>query len=153
MQQRWHAASPHVLSLTRAVLGMMFAQHGCAKLFGMFGGTVVTAPLMVTAGWLELVGGTLIMVGLLTRPSAFVMSGMMAVAYFMAHASHGFWPIVNKGEPAVLYCFVFFYLAFAGGGSVSLDAWLLASRNRKVPQSPPSTTTPTVTRRMSTARS
>lgn len=71
---------------------------------------------------LEFAGGLLILVGLLTRPVAFVLSGMMAVAYFIAHAPNGFWPLLNKGETVVLYCFAFFYLAFAGGGSWSLDA-------------------------------
>lgn len=124
MKQRWCAAGPYVLSLMRLVVGLMFAQHGCAKLLGWFGGTVATAPLLVVAAWLELIGGGLILVGLLTRPAAFIVSGQMAVAYFMAHAPQGSWPIVNKGEPAVLYCFIFFYLAFAGGGPLSLDAVL-----------------------------
>jgi putative oxidoreductase len=79
-------------------------------------------PLSLTAGILEFFGGLLLLVGLFTRPVAFILSGMMAVAYFMAHAPDGFWPLLNRGELAALYCFVFLYLSAAGGGPWSLDA-------------------------------
>lgn len=116
--------SPQVLSVLRIITGFLFLWHGTQKLFGFppseFKGEV---PAFITygAGGLEFVGGILIMIGLFTRPTAFIMSGLMAVAYFMAHGLNAFLPIVNKGELAVLYCFVFFYLFFAGGGAWSLD--------------------------------
>jgi len=85
--------------------------------------------LMGAAGLLELIGGALILIGLFTRPVAFVLSGFMAVAYFMAHFSRGFFPIANDGEPAVLYCFIFLFLAIAGAGALSVDRWR-ATRTR-----------------------
>lgn len=117
------------LSMMRAVAGFLFSQHGAQKLFGALGGEAVEmASLRGLAGVLEFFGGLLIMVGLFTRPVAFVLSGMMAVAYFMAHAPQGFWPIQNRGELAALYSFVFLFLAFMGGGDFSLDRVL---RKRK----------------------
>ena len=119
---RW---APYVLSVLRLVIGFLFAAHGAQKLLGfpvpMQTGTVPLLSFMGLAGALELVGGLLVMVGLFTRPAAFILSGQMAVAYFMAHAPHGFWPLLNKGELAVLYCFTFLYLSVAGGGEWSLD--------------------------------
>ncbi|NOT55518.1 MAG: DoxX family protein [Deltaproteobacteria bacterium] len=116
------------LPLLRIVTGVLFLQHGMQKLFGWFGGfgstPGATAPLfslMGVAGLLEVVGGLAIVVGAFTHVVAFVLSGMMAVAYFMAHAPRGFWPIQNEGELAVLYAFIFLYLATAGGGRWSLD--------------------------------
>lgn len=96
--------------------------HGLQKTLGLLGGKPVP-PLSLAgvAGYIELAGGILIMLGLFTRPVAFVLSGHMAVAYFMQHAPQGFWPIMNHGELAVVYCFVFLYLAFGGGGPWSLD--------------------------------
>jgi putative oxidoreductase len=110
----------------RIVAGFLFLQHGTAKLLGtphiaMFDGLQVFS-LIGLAGILELVGGLLILIGLFTRPAAFILSGEMAVAYFMAHAPHGLLPILNQGELAVMYCFVFLYLSVAGGGEFSLDA-------------------------------
>jgi putative oxidoreductase len=108
--------------------GLMFILHGGQKYFGWFGGvdqqggTVEMMSLMGLAGALELVGGALIILGLLTRPAAFILSGQMAVAYFMAHAPNGFWPIQNNGEPAALFSFIFLFLAFNGAGPLSLDA-------------------------------
>jgi putative oxidoreductase len=103
--------------------------HGLQKLFGLLGGKQVELmSLMGLAGVIELFGGLLILVGLFTRPVAFVISGFAAVAYFMAHAPQGFWPLLNKGELAVVYCFVFLYLSAAGGGEWSLDR-LLRSRS------------------------
>ncbi|HEX7241074.1 MAG TPA: DoxX family protein [Longimicrobiaceae bacterium] len=115
------------LALLRVAAGLMFAQHGAQKLFGAFGGMggsgakAEIASLMGVAGILELVGGLLIAIGLFTRPVAFVLAGQMAAAYFMAHASQGFWPILNQGEMAALYCFVFLYLSSRGGGRYSVD--------------------------------
>jgi putative oxidoreductase len=118
---------PRARSLLRIVAGFMFSLHGFQKLFGFFGGlggSGATAPfgsLVWVAGVLETFGGLLILLGLFTRPVAFVLCGQMAVAYFLQHSPGGFWPIVNRGELAALYCFVFLYLAIAGGGPVSLD--------------------------------
>jgi len=121
------ALTPVLLSLMRIVVGFLFMAHGTQKLFGM----PVTEPrdpvalmsLAGAAGVLEVFGGALILVGLFTRPVAFVLSGQMAVAYFMSHGPQGFWPILNRGELAALYSFVFLYLSAAGGGSLGLDAW------------------------------
>ena len=122
------AWSPRVLSVLRIITGFLFLWHGSQKLFNfpamppMPPGT--PAPpfaFLMFAGILEFLGGLLILIGLFTRPVAFVLSGMMAVAYFMGHASKGFLPLVNGGELAVLYCFVFLYFVFAGGGAWSLD--------------------------------
>ena len=108
----------------RLVAGFLFFEHGGQKLFGWFGAdhTVPIKSLMGLAGALEFLGGILIVLGLFTRPVAFLLSGEMAVAYFKAHAPHGIWPVANKGELAVLYCFVFLYLCIAGAGPFSLDA-------------------------------
>lgn len=118
--------SPRLLSVLRIMSGLLFMQHGTAKLLGipqmqMFA-KLQPFSLSWTAGVLELVGGALLVIGLFTRPVAFVLSGLMAFAYFIAHAPRGFYPIVNAGELAALYCFVFLYLAAAGGGSWSIDA-------------------------------
>lgn len=117
--------TPRLLSVLRIVTGFLFMAHGGQKLLGypaaMPGGPAPLASMMGVAGILELVGGLFIMLGLFTRPVAFILSGLMAVAYFMAHAPGGFWPLVNKGELSVLYCFVFLYLAVAGGGPWSID--------------------------------
>ncbi|HEX7130711.1 MAG TPA: DoxX family protein [Rhodanobacteraceae bacterium] len=120
----WIRWSPFFLSLLRAVAGFLFMQHGMEKLFGFPGGgnTVHLLSLMGLAGVLECFGGGLVLLGLFTRPIAFILSGEMAFAYFMAHfpANH-VWPILNHGNEAVLFCFVFLYLSAAGGGPVSLD--------------------------------
>jgi putative oxidoreductase len=104
----------------------MFLQHGTAKFFGFphvagFDNLQIFS-LLGAAGVLEIVGGVLLLIGLFTRPVAFILSGFMAVAYFMAHAPQGFYPLLNQGELAVLYCFVFLYLSVAGGGAWSADA-------------------------------
>ena len=117
-----------VYSIMRFVVGVLFACHGVQKIFGALGGKVAAAPLMQFGGWVELVGGILVAVGLFTRPAAFLSSGMMAVAYFMAHASGGLWPIVNKGELAVVYCFIFLFIFFYGSGRLSLDAMIFRNR-------------------------
>jgi putative oxidoreductase len=117
--------SERAYALFRFVAGFLFACHGAQKLFGVLGGKVVTSqPLYLTAGIIELAGGILIAVGLLASWAAFVASGQMAFAYFMAHAPQGFWPILNKGELAALYCFAFLYVATRGAGRYSLDALL-----------------------------
>jgi putative oxidoreductase len=114
-----------VYGIMRIVVGALFACHGAQKLFGAFGGPAMTGvPLMLAAGIIELVGGGLVAVGLVTSIAAFIASGQMAVAYFMAHASKGFWPIVNHGELAALYCFVFLYIAARGAGRLSMDAMI-----------------------------
>lgn len=117
--------SPRLLGLLRIVLGFLFLQHGTAKLFGvphvaMFDGLQLFS-MMGAAGVIELVGGVLLLVGLFTRPVAFILSGQMAAAYFIAHAPAGFLPILNGGEMAVMYCFTFLYFAAAGAGAFSLD--------------------------------
>ena len=109
-------------TLFRVFTGAMFASHGAQKLLGFFGGTKVTGLKLVTAGALELGGGVLIAVGLFTSVAAFIVCGEMAVAYFMAHAPQGFWPIVNHGELAVLYCFTWLFVWTHGPGRWSLDA-------------------------------
>jgi len=128
----WFAArSPELLSILRIMAALLFMEHGGMKLLGfpaaMPNGTVHVLSFFGVAGLLEIVGGGLVAIGLFTRAAAFVISGEMAVAYFMAHAPHGFWPALNHGEVAVLYCFVFLYLSAAGGGNWSLDR-LIAAR-------------------------
>ena len=108
----------------RIIVGLLFACHGAQKLFGMFGGKGGAQGMMMLGGVIELAGGLLIAIGLVTRPAAFLSSGMMAVAYFMAHASNGLMPIVNKGELAVIYCFVFLYIFFRGAGPLSVDSMI-----------------------------
>jgi putative oxidoreductase len=123
----WSKWSPALLSILRIVTAFLFMQHGAMKLLGFPGAgdhTVELMSLMGFAGVLELVGGGLVLIGLFTRPVAFILSGEMAFAYFMAHAPQGFWPVLNQGESAVLYCFVFLYLSAAGGGPWSLDRLL-----------------------------
>jgi len=120
----WSKWSPVLLSVLRIVTGFLFMQHGGMKLLGFPGAgdhKVELMSLMGFAGCLELIGGGLILIGLFTRPVAFILAGEMAFAYFMAHAPQGFWPVLNQGESAVLFCFVFLYLSAAGGGPWSLD--------------------------------
>lgn len=108
--------------LFRIVCGGLFAFHGAQKLFGAFGGNAVpVASMFGVAGIIELVGGLLVMIGLLTGLAAFIASGEMAAAYFMAHAPKGLWPIQNQGELAVLYCFAFLYIASRGAGRWGVD--------------------------------
>jgi len=117
--------SPYVLSILRLMAGLLFLEHGTSKVLG-FPSTGAPHGLHLTSlagfsGVLELVGGLLLVLGLFTRITAFILSGEMAFAYFMVHAPHGIYPLVNKGELAILYCFVFLYLAAAGGGAWALD--------------------------------
>ena len=122
------AWEPRILSILRIVLGLLYMQHGLFKIFGFPPGQTPAKPYVLMslvpglAGLLELIGGALVAIGLFTRIVAFILSGEMAFAYFMAHAPRAFYPYSNGGELAVLYCFAFLYLAFAGGGPWSLDA-------------------------------
>jgi putative oxidoreductase len=121
-------------SLLRLVAGFILFCPGTMKLFGWFGGMPAPMaghplpPLLLTAGIIEIVAGPLLMLGLFTRPVAFVTSGEMAFAYFIGHFPRGFWPIQNHGEPAVLLCFIFLFLAAAGPGPISLDRLWWGSR-------------------------
>jgi putative oxidoreductase len=120
---RW---SPVALSILRIVIGLLFIEHGSQKLFNFppsaqphEGGL---QGLMLIGAWMEFLGGLLILLGLFTRPVAFLLSGEMAVAYFMFHAKASLHPLINHGEIAVAYCFVFLYMAVAGAGPWSIDA-------------------------------
>ncbi|MFI5384838.1 MAG: DoxX family protein [Fimbriimonadales bacterium] len=120
--------------LLRVVAGLLMFQHGAMKLLGWFGGMPngVTPPLMSQTGIggvIEFAGGILILLGLFTPVAAFILSGEMAVAYWQFHAPNGTWPILNKGEPAVLLCFIFLYLAAQGGGDWSLDGLMLRKKS------------------------
>lgn len=114
--------SSPLLSLLRIAAGLAFLQHGVSKFFGIPPFPMPLNPLLYAAGTIELVGGALIVIGLFTRPAAFIASGMAAVAYFLVHAPQSFFPAVNQGEAALLYAFIFLYLAAAGGGAWSVDA-------------------------------
>ena len=123
-----------MLSVLRIVAGLLFLLHGTNKLFGYPPNPSMFPPMAFPAmslpwiaGCLEIIGGSLLIIGLFTRPVAFLHSGEMAVAYFMVHFPNGFWPLTNLGEAAVLYCFIWLYFAFAGGGAWSVDS-MLASR-------------------------
>ena len=128
MKQVGTGFSRYALSLLRIAAGFTFTLHGAQKLFGWLGGSggakAELFSLVGLAGVLEFFGGLLILAGLFTRPVAFILCGEMAFAYFRSHAPKGFWPILNGGELAVLYCFVFLYLAATGPGSISLDRLL-----------------------------
>lgn len=116
---------PRMLSVLRIMTGLLFLEHGTWHLFGFPAPLTPAAPLstlLLVQGILELAGGALIVIGFWTRPIAFILSGDMAVAYFMSHAPGSFFPIVNRGDAAILYCFIFLTLAVAGGGAGSIDA-------------------------------
>ena len=125
--------APYVLSILRIIVALLFFEHGLSKLFGW--PSASSHPEFLTLGWfsgaIEFFGGALLTAGLLSRLSAFIMSGEMAFAYFISHAPQGFFPILNRGEGAILYCFIFFYIAFAGPGPWSLDALLRHRRSRQ----------------------
>jgi putative oxidoreductase len=127
--------SPRVLAAVRIITALLFIEHGLMKLVA-FPAAVPGLPtplpgILVAAALIEIVGGALIAVGLFTRVAAFICSGEMAAAYFMFHAPQSFWPAVNQGDAAILYCFIFLYLAFAGAGAWSVDAYLPSSRPRQ----------------------
>ncbi len=125
---RWRSRAPELRAVLRVVAALLFIEPGAAKLFGFpvavmpGGGTAALGTLPGVAGVLEVLGGALVLVGLFTRPVAFILSGEMAVAYFKGHAPHGFWPIVNHGELAIIFCFLWLYFSAAGAGSWSIDA-------------------------------
>lgn len=121
LQNVW---GPRFLSILRIVSGLIFMEHGTQKLLGFppTDRVVEAFTLSWTAGVIELVTGALLVVGFMTRPSAFLASGLMAFAYWMAHAPQNFFPVNNRGDAAILFCFVFLYLVFAGGGPWSVDA-------------------------------
>lgn len=125
--------SPYIYAILRIVAGLMFAVHGSQKLFGWPGNRPAPplASMMGVAGVIELVAGLMIALGLLASIAAFIASGQMAVAYFMAHSPRGFWPVLNQGELAVVYCFLFLYIAARGSGVWSVDS--LIGRGRAEP--------------------
>jgi len=125
---RWRVSAPHLLSILRIIAAFLFIQIGSAKIFAFpaavmpGGGTAPLFSLAGIAGALEVFGGLLILVGWFTRPVAFILAGEMAVAYFYGHASGGFWPVLNQGTDAMLFCFLWLYVSAAGAGPWSLDA-------------------------------
>ena len=125
--------SPLALSILRIVVGLLFLEHGTQKILGFppsSHGNPALLSLQGVQGIIELVGGVLILIGLFTRPVAFILSGDMAAAYFMSHAPKDFYPMLNGGDAAILYCFVFLYLVFAGGGRWSIDEAVRGSARR-----------------------
>jgi putative oxidoreductase len=128
---RWRSWAPYLLSVLRIIAAFVFIQFGSAKLLAIpaaimpGGGTAPVTSLPGFAGSLELVGGALLLLGLFTRPVAFLLAGEMAFAYFMGHAPQGFWPVLNQGTPAILFCFIWLYISTAGPGPWSLDAFRL----------------------------
>lgn len=129
MAGRWPRLAPYLLSILRIVAAFLFVQFGAAKWFAFpgsiipGGGTIPLVSLLGVGAVLESVGGCLLLLGLFTRPVAFLVSGEMAVAYFVSHAPQGFWPVLNQGTLAVLFSFVWFYLSAAGPGPWSVDEW------------------------------
>ncbi len=131
--------APRALSILRIVAAFLFMSHGLQKILGFPTARAVETSLLSLsgiAGLMELVGGALLLIGLFTRPVAFLLSGLMAFAYFIAHAPQGFWPLLNRGELAALYSFVFLYFAAAGGGVWSVDHWWWRHRGPRAAQAP-----------------
>jgi putative oxidoreductase len=128
LASRWRSWAPYLQSILRVVAAFLFMQHGMSKLFAFpvallpNGGTVAIASQLGVAGILETFGGLCLLLGLFTRPVAFLLAGEMAVAYFTSHAPQGFWPLVNHGEPAVFFAFAWLFFSAAGPGPWSLDA-------------------------------
>jgi len=116
---------PYILSIVRIVVALLFLEHGLQKYVGFPSAGPPMTPLLYVQGAIEILGGILLVVGAYTRPVAFILAGDTAVAYFMAHFPRSFFPAVNFGDASVLYCFVFFYIVFAGGGPWSVDRALL----------------------------
>ena len=131
---RWRSWAPQLLSILRIIAAFLFMQVGTAKLFAFpaavmpGGGTAPAGSLPWVAGVLETFGGALLLVGLFTRPVAFILSGEMAFAYFIGHAPRGLWPVLNEGSGAILFCFIYLYLSAAGPGPWSVDAALRRPR-------------------------
>jgi putative oxidoreductase len=125
---RWRSWAPYILSILRIIAAFLFIQYGTTKLLAFpaavmpGGGTAPLTSLAGIAGALELVGGALLLVGWFTRPVAFLLSGEMAIAYFVGHAGQGFWPVLNGGAPAVFFAFLWLYYSAAGPGPWSIDA-------------------------------
>jgi putative oxidoreductase len=122
---RLETRSPYILSVLRFVVALLFIEHGLQKYFGFPSAGPPMTTLLYLQGAIEIVGAILLLVGAYTRAVAFILAGDMAVAYFMAHFPRSFFPLVNGGDAAVLYCFVFFYIFFSGGGPWSLDRAVL----------------------------
>src|SRR5436190_4208942 len=126
--ERLSAWAPRVLSILRIVTALLFIEHGTMKLFAFpeaqHGVTQPMPPFILAAAWLETIGGTLLALGLFTRPVAFLLSGEMAIAYWSVHARASPWPAVNEGGEAILYCFIYLYLVFAGGRAWGLDRFI-----------------------------
>lgn len=122
--ERLSAYRPYGLAALRIIVALLFIEHGTMKLFAFPAEQMPGSlpPLMLFAALLELVGGILILIGLLTRPVAFLLAGEMAVAYFMAHAPKSLYPALNQGDAAILFCFVFLYLVFSGPGAFAVDS-------------------------------
>lgn len=133
----WSTRAPYLLSILRIVAAFLFMQVGTAKLLAFpgavmpDGGTAPIGSLPGIAGILETVGGSFLLLGLFTRPAAFLLSGEMAFAYFIGHAPQGFWPVLNQGTDAVFYCFLWLYFSAAGAGPWSLDATWKHKPNRR----------------------
>jgi putative oxidoreductase len=129
----WSHWSPYILSIVRIVVALLFFEHGLSKMFGF--PQPMPPPALFSLAWfsgaIEFVGGGLLALGLFSRAAAFIMSGEMAFGYFLSHAPHSFFPILNRGDAAILYCFIFLYFAFAGGGPWSLDAKLWTRRSAR----------------------
>jgi putative oxidoreductase len=122
---RLERARPYILSILRIVVALLFVEHGLQKYFGFPSAGPHMRPLLYVQGAIEIVGGILLFVGAYTRIVAFILSGDMAVAFFLAHFPRSFFPAVNGGDAAVLYCFTFLYIFFAGGGAWSVDRAVL----------------------------
>ena len=138
MKREW---SPELLSVLRIIVAFLFIAHGTTKWFAFpaavmpGGGVAPMGSLPWVAAVIETIGGAFILVGLFTRVVAFILAGEMAVAYFYGHAGHGFWPVLNMGELAVLFCFIFLYMAAAGPGPWSVDALRARRRTSTIPAS------------------
>jgi putative oxidoreductase len=122
---RMETLRPYVLSILRIVVALLFLEHGLSKVFGFPVPSPSLHGLLILAAFLETVGSLLLLVGAYTRIVAFILSGEMAFAYFMAHAPRSFYPLANGGDAAIVYCFIFLYIAFAGGGPLSVDRAML----------------------------
>lgn len=121
--ERMSAYQPYALAALRVITALLFIEHGTMKLFAFPAAQMEgpLPPLMLVAALLEVVGGLMVLIGLFTRPVAFILSGQMAVAYFMAHGPKAFWPALNGGDAAILFCFIFLFIFFAGAGALSID--------------------------------
>ncbi|MET9381539.1 DoxX family protein [Streptomyces sp. NPDC002928] len=149
MSARLNSTQPYALGLFRIVVGLLFAVHGAASLFGVLGGAAGTGGTVDAGTWpgwyaaaIQLVGGGLVLLGLGTRAAAFISSGSMAYAYFNVHQEHALWPIQNGGEPSVMFCWAFLLLVFTGSGAFGLDqlfARRAATHGERAPEQTPVT--------------